>query len=144
MTATCVSRCCDLDSDMMVTSFDILIYSVFNFFRTFTIRMTINRCRASRFSSPQITYWHVCHFPLNVPESLIDPAQCIIRNWPIASIRGYVRRLPNIFNVLNIFMNKKWSQIIVDCSENSIRPLSECCTSNAVQTRLRCSKFHNY
>src|SRR5690606_5810225 len=81
-------------------------------------------------------------FTLDVPQGLIQSAQCVVQHRAVTPVGTYIGGLPDVFDIMNVLAPAKVVEILIDCRYDSMRTLTEGGASQTVQTVL--VGFHFY
>src|SRR5262249_36817887 len=98
--------------------------------------MRVERRGEPALTAQQLVKRHICPFALNVPKRDIHAAHRVEENGAVAPIRADIRRLPDVFDLVNIAANEQGLEVLLNRRLHRVSPLSEGCTPQAVQTRL--------
>ncbi len=79
----------------------------------------------------------------DVPQSLVQPAHRIVQYRPVAPVGACVGVLPQILDVIDVPAFSERVQVLVHRHCDRERPLIECCTAQAVKTRLARLDLHH-
>src|SRR5690606_4863875 len=113
----------------------------YSFWR-WTTGMRIGVDCESAFTAQQLINRYPQQFTLDVPQGLIQSAQCVVQHRAVTPVGTYIGGLPDVFDIMNVLAPAKVVEILIDCRYDSMRTLTEGGASQTVQTVL--VGFHFY
>src|SRR5690606_31942564 len=87
-------------------------------------------------SAQQLVDRYTQQLALDVPESLIQAAQCVVEHRAVSPVRTYISGLPDVFNVVDVFAAAEIVEILVHSRHDGVRTLAESGATQAVQAWL--------
>src|SRR5580692_739804 len=95
------------------------------------------------FTAEQLVDRHIGAFALDVPERLVEPAKRVVQHGAIAPVRAYKKRLPEVFDVVDILTHAEVGHVIVDGRHDHLGALGEGSTADAIQPGFRGLDFYD-
>jgi len=92
-------------------------------------------CEAA-FAAQQLIDGHVSTFSFYIPQGLVQPAQGVVQDGPVAPVGAGIGVLPHVLYIVDVPALGKRIEVFIDGSYDRQRPLIEGGASEAVQARL--------
>src|ERR1700722_16056276 len=84
-------------------------------------------------AAEQLIDGHIGAFAFDVPKGLVEPAECVVEDGPVAPVGADEEGLPEVFYVVYFFADAEIGHVVVDSGHDYFGSLREGGAAHAVE-----------